>query len=573
MVSCSYLFPSKSKEFRLLPKGREDAVVDVAATFESLGKHQSIVESALNDLDSRNIVGRIWQGDHRVWNEDPTEIADRLGWLNLPEAMMSEVAGLTDFGAEVRDAGFRHVVLLGMGGSSLGPEVLRSTLGSREGYPTLLVLDSTLPAWICAVDAAIDPARTLFLVSSKSGTTIEPNTLYSYYRQRVAEVGMEEKAGGNFIAVTDPGTALAELGDRQGFRRVFPNPPDIGGRYSVLSCFGLVPAALIGLNLGELLGRAAAMQRNCAVAEAGTNPGARLGATMGALARDGRDKLTLVTSPALAGFGLWVEQLLAESLGKSGKGIIPVAGEPALAPESYRPDRFFVYLRLAGDDNAGADALLERLAAEHPVIRLELQDCYDLGAEFYRWEFATAVAGHLLGVHPFDQPDVQGAKDMTDRVLERFIADGALMMADGADGPESAAETLRELLGGAGAGDYLAILAYLADDPAVVAAVDGLRRRVAAEYGIATTAGFGPRYLHSTGQLHKGGPGSGIFLQLTADHHIDLAIPERPYSFGNLADAQASGDRQALQARGRRAARIHLGSDSATAIQRLAESL
>ena len=541
-------------------------MVEAVRQGEALGKYGPVVESALRELDSQEVIARIWGGDHLVWDDDPTEISDRLGWLDLPATMRENIPLLESFAAEICGSGYRHVVLLGMGGSSLGPEVLRRTFASKKGYPELLVLDSTLPSWIRAVDKTIDPARTLFLVSSKSGTTIEPNTLYSYYRQRVADAVGESRAGGHFTAVTDPGTALTSLAAEQGFRRVFANPPEIGGRYSVLSCFGLVPAALMGLDLEDLLASADVMRDACRNGEAASNPGARLGAIMASLAQEGRDKLTLVTSPGLAGFGLWVEQLLAESLGKNGKGIIPVAGEPPLPDSGYGSDRLVVEMRLEGDRNTAPDVLSHRLAAEHPTIVLELGSRTDLGAEFYRWEFATAVAGHILGVHPFDQPDVQGAKDMTDLVLEQYLSGGSLPAV-------AAAESMEDLLAEASRGDYLAILAYLEDTPEISIELDNLRHRVSERYGIPTTAGFGPRYLHSTGQLHKGGPGTGLFLQLTAGHGEEIRIPGRPFSFGVLADAQAAGDLMALQALGRRTIRIHVGNEPAAAIERMASGL
>ena len=538
---------------------------NVARTVETLGQHIQAVEAAILRLNSQNIISRIWQGDHLVWDENPAEIVDRLGWLTLPSTMRKELELLSSFASEVRSAGFIRVVLLGMGGSCLGPEVLRRTLGSASGYPELSVLDSTLPAWIQAVDEVIDPARTLFLVSSKSGSTIESTTLCSYFWERVSRVVGEEAAGGNFVAITDPGTALESLAGNNGFRRAFLNSPEVGGRYSVLSYFGMVPTALIGLDLEVLLARAEAMQTACTEVDAAENAGARLGAVMASMALEGRDKLTLITSPALAGFGLWVEQMLAESLGKSGKGIIPVAGEPALSREHYSKDRLIVYLRLKDDDNAGTDALVAELASDHPVVQLELADRFDLCAEFYRWEFATAVAGHILGVHPFDQPDVQGAKDKTDLVLGQFEANGALPQV-------GAADSAGQLMSLVTAGDYLAILAYLPDSPDVTLALQSFRKKLTEKYGVPTTAGFGPRYLHSTGQLHKGGPGSGVYLQLTGDHPADLAIPGRSYTFGTLADAQSTGDLQALRALGRRTARVHLGTQPASGIQRL-ESL
>ena len=541
-------------------------MVEATRTIETLGEYTSVVESSLSRLDLDDVVARIWQGDHRVWDENPTEIEDRLGWLDLPTSMQEEIPLLSEFASEVREAGFEQAVLLGMGGSSFGPEVLRRTFGSRPAYPELRVLDSTLPSWVQAAENRIDPSKTLFLVSSKSGTTIESNTLYSYFWRRVADLAGEAAAGRNFVAVTDPDTPLESLASRRGFRRIFANPPEIGGRYSVLSYFGMAPAAIIGVDLNGILAGAAKMQQNCSVIEAAGNPGARLGAIMGSLALQGRDKLTLVTSPSLASFGLWVEQMLAESLGKAGKGIIPVAGEPALSMKHYSADRLMVYLRLKDGDNAASDLLFDQLADCHPTVRLELADRRDLGAEFYRWEFATAVAGHILGVHPFDQPNVQGAKDKTDLVLEQFERWGDLPQIEAADSVE-------RLMSQAEAGDYLAILAYLPDTPEVSSAIAGLRRGVTEKYGIPTTAGFGPRYLHSTGQLHKGGPNSGIFLQLTADHPAEVPIPDRGYGFGTLADAQSTGDLQALQALGRRTARIHLGTQPATGIQELASLL
>ena len=437
----------------------------------------------------------------------------------------------------------------------------------------MLTLDSTVPSWVSATTEAIDPARTMFVLSSKSGTTTEPLTFYAHFRSLVeASVGAE-RAGDNFIAVTDPDTALAKLAHSDGFRQAFINDPDIGGRYSVLSHFGLVPAALTGVDLARLLEPAVAMQQRCLSAgPAADNPGAWLGTVIGTLARQGRDKLTLVASPRIAGFGLWVEQLLAESTGKQGTGIIPVAAEPLESPDAYGADRLFVQLRLADDDSPEAESADRGMAqlesAGHPTVRLELSDAYDLGAEFYRWEYATAIAGHILGIHPFDQPDVQGAKDRTVSVLERYQDDGKLP-AQGSDD----AGRLPELLSQSNPGDYLAIMAYLPDGDGVDAAIYELRRRVMAKRAIATTAGYGPRFLHSTGQLHKGGPDSGIFLQLTQEHAADLDIPGWPFSFGTLADAQALGDLQALRNLGRRAVSIRLEGNPADAIRRLADLL
>ena len=540
----------------------------MAGSGQALGAFLPPLEATLADLRQRDVVRRIWDKDHTVWKPDPTEIADRLGWLTVSDMMREQVPALLAFAKEVRDSGFRHVVLLGMGGSSLGPEGIGRTFGSSPGYPELIVLDSTVPAWVQTVGEAIEPARTLFVVSSKSGTTTEPLSFYSHFSRLADEASAQVGTGRNFIAITDPGTPLERLALEEGFRRVFANPSDIGGRYSVLSYFGLVPAALIGVDITTLLDRGKWMREGCASSVAADdNPGVWLGAVMGTLAQDGRDKLTLVTSPSIVGLGLWVEQLIAESLGKEGKVLIPVVGEPLVAPGHYGDDRLFVYLRMQGDNNAANDAAMELIESSgQPSVRLELRDGYDLGAEFFRWEFATAVAGSLLGINPFDQPNVQGAKDMTDSVLQGYQRSGRLPKAEAGD-------SLKGLLSESRPGDYLAIMPYLRQTREVDEALADLRRRTMERYYIATTLGYGPRFLHSTGQLHKGGPGTGLFLQITADHEQDLPIPGKPYTFGVLADAQALGDLQALQGLGRRVARVHLGHDSAAGIGQLSEEL
>ena len=549
------------KQARLLAKGHQHPGM-------RLGQYLADVEAGLADIQRREVISRIWRGDHAVWKPDPTEIANRLGWLTVTDIMCEQVPDLQALARDIQEAGFRHVVLLGMGGSSLGPEVLRQTFGSEAGYPELIVLDSTVPGWVQGVADAIDPARALFIVSSKSGSTTEPNMFYLYFRGLVEKAVGKDQAGQHFIAITDPGSTLETLAREQGFRRLFLNPTDIGGRYSVLSYFGLVPAALAGMDLLKLLDRADCMREGCAsCVPAHENPGAWLGVTMGVLAQHGRDKLTLVTSPSIGSFGLWVEQLIAESTGKEGKGIVPVADEPLAAPDRYGADRLFVYLRLEGDDNAATDAAIEEIQSSgQPVVRLDLRDKYDMGAEFYRWEMATAIAGAVLGINPFDQPNVQAAKDMTEGVLAQFESRGKL--------PEMAASgSLQGLLADAKPGDYLAIMAYVRQTPEVDRALASLRGKVMERHGIATTLGYGPRFLHSTGQLHKGGPSSGLFLQLTADFGPDVSIPSQAFTFGVLADAQALGDMQALQAAQRRASRVHLGSDPSTGILALAREL
>ncbi len=525
------------------------------------------VEAALADLQQRDMVGRIWRKDHTVWKPEPTEIANRLGWLTVTDLMSEQVPALASFAEEIKGAGFRNVVLLGMGGSSLGSEVLRQAFGSAAGYPELIVLDSTVPACVQAVTEAIDPARTLFLVSSKSGGTIETLSLYQYFRHLVEQTMGKERAGQNFVAITDPETSLARLAEAE-FRDVFLNPTDVGGRYSVLSYFGLVPAVLIGIDLAALLDRADRMREKCAPRiPAHENAGARLGAIISTLALRGRDKLTLVASPSISSFGLWVEQLIAESTGKEGKGIIPVTGEPLVEPAHYGDDRQFVCLRLEGDDNSAIDTFIEQIKASgQPVVGLELRDGYDLGAEFFRWEFAIAVAGAILGIHPFNQPGVQQAKDLTKHVLQEYRTSGRLPQV-------ATAPSLDELLAEARVGNYLAIMAYIRQTSEVDQALADLQQRVMEQHRIATTLGYGPRYLHSTGQLHKDGPGTGLYLQMTADHKKDLPIPGESYTFGVLADAQAVGDLQTLQSLGRRAIRIHLGRGDSAAIRKLTSTL
>ncbi len=519
---------------------------------ESLGDLASPLQSALAALDRERTIERIWQRDPGVWGKGPAEVVDRLGWLDLPEQLTAARGELAAFAEEVRSAGFTDVVLLGMGGSSLGAEVLRSSFPRVAGAPRLTVLDSTVPAWVTAVRQAIDPATTLFLVGSKSGTTAEINAFYHFFwAETVASVGAA--AGGHFVAITDPGTALAKLAAERGFRRTFENRPDLGGRFSVLSHFGMVPAALLDLSLDRLLMRALSMSKaSNASTPAAENLGARLGAILGVAARAGRDKATLLTSPALAAFGLWAEQLLAESTGKEGKGILPIAGEPCAAPGRYAADRLFVALRLMGDDNAALDAQVAALAAGgQPVVVLPLLDPYDLGGELFRWEFATAVAGHLLGIHPFDQPDVESSKRITRSLLTDYRATGAL--------PEVAAGgSLATALAGAPA-SFVALMAYLGESRELETAVTALRARLLTEHGLATTFGYAPRMLHSTGQYHKGGPPGGLFVQLLPAHdEAGPAIPGEPYGFGTLAAAQAIGDARALEEKGRRCLRLRL---------------
>jgi glucose-6-phosphate isomerase/transaldolase/glucose-6-phosphate isomerase len=531
---------------------------------------QSTIGPALEALSRNQVIERLWAKDHRLWKPDPKEITDRLGWLTLHDQMRQQLENLRRCVNAARDMSITDVVLLGMGGSSLGPEVLRTSFIPRKPSPRFWVLDSTVPGWVREVTRAITPSRTLFLVASKSGGTIEVLSLFAHFWNLVGKAKMN-RGGDQFVAITDPGTGLEKMAQDHGFRQTFSNPPDIGGRYSVLSLFGLVPAALLGLDVPRLLDRAAGMAERCkAQAPIESNPGAYLGAVMGSLAKAGRDKVTVIASPTLATFGLWVEQLLAESTGKEGTGLIPVAQEPVLAPSAYGNDRLFVYLRLKGEKNDVLDRQVQALGqSQHPILRLDLRDRYDLGAEFFRWEFATAVAGHLLGIHPFDQPNVQESKDNTNRVLGVFQSTGRLPELPSSS-PKQAAQELSSRIQ---LGAYVSVLAYTTPSRSFEAAVRRLRKTIVARHHVTTTFGYGPRYLHSTGQLHKGGPDTGIFLELVDPMTPDMAIPDKPFSFGTLAQAQAAGDLESLGAHHRHAIRIQLGRNQAATVNTLIRAL
>lgn len=532
--------------------------------------NNSEVAPALEQIARDQAVQRVWALDHTLWKPIPTEIDNRLGWLHVIDRMKKETASIRAFADSVRDSGIRDVVLLGMGGSSLGPEVLRCTFQSGKGFPRLWVLDSTVPGWVRQVTGTINPGRALFILASKSGGTIEVMSLFAHFWSVVSKT-KGNRGGSQFIAITDPGTGLEKLASDHGFWRTFSNPPDIGGRYSVLSYFGLVPAALAGIDIARLLQRAEAMAHRCRQpAPLDKNPGAYLAATMAGHAKAGRDKITLLTSPAINSFGLWVEQLLAESTGKEGRGLIPIANEPIARPQSYGTDRLFIYLRLTGDANGTADAHVAALQrAGQPVLTLKLRDRFDLGAEFFRWEFATALAGYLLHIHPFDQPNVQESKDNTGRVLREVETTGKLPAAGGL----SAKEAVTQLMSQAGPGRYVAVLGYMTPSNECERAIAGLRKAVLTHYHLASTMGYGPRYLHSTGQLHKGGPETGMFLQLVESMRPDVPIPGKPYTFATLAQAQALGDLQSLQTHGRLAVRIDLGRQAVTTLRRLNQFL
>ncbi|MCX6552480.1 MAG: glucose-6-phosphate isomerase [Acidobacteria bacterium] len=525
----------------------------------------------------------LWSGDAGV----QAKIANRLGWMTSPEWIVPFLPRITRFADEVRQSGVRDVVLLGMGGSSLAPEVIRSVMGVKEGWPAFHMLDSTDPASVLAVDAAIDLTRTIFILASKSGGTIEPNSMAAHFRARLEDARVGRWAD-HFVAITDEGTALHQRATADRYREIFVNPSDIGGRYSAVSFFGLVPAALMGHDAGASVDWARAMLWICGPGRPlGTNPAVLLGAAMAIGAQHGRDKLTLQTPPALTAFGLWVEQLVAESTGKSGKGVVPVVGESLGRLDEYGRDRVMVHLAYAGQQHPEAIDALRRLAAnETPLIQIDLPEPEALGAEFVRWELATAVACVILGVNPFDEPNVQQAKDATKRLLEVHAREGRVPCPDGSltvgGQPAAVSAAAKAALGGRppdaflsllGAGDYLAVLAYLGPDVRLLAPLTRLRADVRARSRAATTVGYGPRYLHSTGQLHKGGADNGVFLVLSATATEDVPVPGEPFSFGVLELAQASGDFMSLDAAGRRALHVHLNRPDPRLIEEVCAAL
>jgi transaldolase/glucose-6-phosphate isomerase len=541
----------------------------------SLGRLQPKVDARVAALQKEDAPRRLWAKDSTLWTNDPAkrdEIRDRLGWLSVGEKMLEHVAELKELARDART--YSDVVLLGMGGSSLCPDVLRNTFGSTKGHPKLHVLDTTDPATILGVRAKIRIQDTLFIVASKSGETTETLSHFAYFWGEVAgnnASGGGGAAGRHFAAITDPGTPLEKLAKEHGFRWIFRNPPDIGGRYSALSYFGLVPGALIGVDVQEMLERAEEMAQSCADSvPVDKNPGVWLGAVMGELAVGGRNKVTLIASPKVATFGYWVEQLIAESTGKEGKGIVPIEGEPVGKPGVYGDDRLFVHIRMDGDAPHRAVQALEK--AGQPVVTLTLRDKLDLGGEFLRWEIATAIAGSVLRIDAFDQPNVQESKDNTKKVLAKFKASGKLPPAESV--AASKAKTgVKALLERARPDAYFAIMAYTTRTATSEAAIAAIRTAVRDKTHIATTAGYGPRFLHSTGQLHKGGPKVGLFLQIVQDDTKDVAIPGQPYSFSVLKQAQSLGDLQSLTSRRLPVLRVTLGRDAAAGWKALASAV
>jgi len=559
----------------------------------SLGTHQNAYDSALKTLGGNDFCKKLWAKDASAWSSDAAHaeiIKHALGWLDIPQRLLESVANLKSFAKEVA-AEFSHAVVLGMGGSSLAPDILRATFGKTEGYPQLHVLDSTDPQQVAELEASIDIADTLFVVASKSGTTTEPDAFYRYFYDKTAKAVGSQKAGSHFVAITDPGTALETEAKEHGFRACFLNDPNIGGRYSALSFFGMVPAALAGYDVQLLLDRGlGAMHANDKTVACDSAPGVKFGAAIGGLALAGRDKLTIVTHPSVAAFGAWAEQLIAESTGKMGKGIVPVEGERLGSPGDYDDDRVFVFVG-SGLENAGdAEAKLKALeAAGHPVIRLAMNDAYDVGEQFYLWEVATAAAGSVLQIDAFDQPNVQESKDNTKALLKEYTAQGrfqepqvnassehfdiSLLSGSAKLSAADGAGMLAALFAAVQPHDYVAFLAYVAHDEKHARVLDEMRLKVRDAKKVATTVGFGPRFLHSTGQEHKGGPASGVFIQITGDAPVDMPIPGMNVTFRTLIAAQALGDLQSLDKRERRGLRVRLKGDIDAALRALGDAI
>ncbi len=543
----------------------------------------SQVKTTATDWQSGGKMQRLWNRDASLWTGD--DESKWLGWLDIVEEQVANQDQLQKVAKEVQARGFQHVLLLGMGGSSLCPEVLRMTYGRLTHFPTLHVLDSTDPAQVKAFEHAIDIPKTIFVVSSKSGSTLEPNIFKQYFFERTKQVVGVTKAGNQFIAITDPGSKMQQVAETDRFLHTFFGRPSIGGRYSALSNFGMVPAALMGVDTKKFLARAAEMVRACGAGVAiEDNPGASLGVILGTAANAGRDKVTIITSPGISDLGAWLEQLLAESTGKIGKGIIPVDREHLGAPEVYGEDRVFVYVRLESGADAQQDAKVGALEkAGHPVVRIAMADIYELGAEFFRWEIATAVAGAIIGINAFNQPDVEASKVATRNLTSEYEKNGSLPaetpvvedtglklftdeknaaeLAQAAGSDKSLAGYLRAHLGRIKAGDYFAVLGYIQMNAEHEQSLQALRHAVRDKKHVATCLGFGPRFLHSTGQAYKGGPNSGVFLQVTCEDSVQLPVPGQKYTFGVVKAAQARGDFQVLAERGRRALRVHLGKD------------
>lgn len=560
----------------------------MATTTFNLGIYREAADQALSEITEANIVQRIWDGDHTVWKDEPTEITNRLGWLRIMEMMREpdSLERMKTLAEAVKRDGITHVLLLGMGGSSLAPEVFSLTFGSADGHPALNVLDSTDPGAVLNYARQFNPTKTLFIVATKSGGTAETLSFFKYFYNRTLDAVGADKVGDHFVAITDPGSKLVTIAEKYHFRATFLNDPNIGGRYSALSYFGLVPAALLGVDVDMLTRRAVDAAEAHHKAD---SPAVRIGAVMGKMVEGERDKITFITSPAIRSFGDWVEQLIAESTGKEGKGILPVVGEPVGVPAVYRNDRLFVYLKL-GDDSTHDAAVDALQAAGHPVIRIVLDDRYDLGEQFFVWELATVISGHRLGINPFDQPNVESAKVLARQMIATYQESGKLPAIDAAlsaDGitvygdvsADTPAEALNAFLQGATDGAYIAIQAYITPTPEADTALADLRLKLRDATRYATSVGYGPRFLHSTGQLHKGDGGNGLFIQFTSSASEDAAIPDEAgqtpsaMSFDTLKQAQMLGDRQALVEAGRKVITLDLGDDVVGGLQTLTRHL
>jgi len=560
-------------------------------TYKLAGPLAGAVAASIEDWKRNNKVARLWQKDASLWTG--TDESNWLGWLTITEEQLARIDVFKQIAEDVRKARFKYALLLGMGGSSLCPEVLRMTFGKIKGFPELHVLDSTDPAQIRAIEAKVDLKSTICIVSSKSGGTLEPNIYKQYFFERVKTKVGEKEAGNRFIAITDPGSKMQQVAEADRFRKTFLGVPSIGGRYSALSNFGMVPAAIMGLDVAKFLKNTEEMVKACgASAAAGSNPGVILGNILGVAANQGRDKLTIITSPGIFDLGAWLEQLIAESTGKNGKGIIPVDRERLAKPAAYGNDRVFVYLRLASKPNKAQDTAVTALEkAGHPVVRITLPNIYNLGQEFFRWEIATAVAGSIIGINAFNQPDVEASKIETKKLTSQYEATGSLplespffedqgikLFADEKNtaalkGGAKLADVLKTHLARAGAGDYFAVLGYITMNPANENALQGIRHGVRDKKKVATVLGFGPRFLHSTGQAYKGGSNTGVFLQITCDDAKDLPVPGQRYTFGIVKAAQARGDFAVLAERGRRALRVHLGKNLKSGLATLAKAV
>jgi transaldolase/glucose-6-phosphate isomerase len=551
---------------------RDEAVRGISERFNAhLGAHQTAVDTAAQRVEKEKFVERIWSKDTKLWKDDDAHkkiISNALGWLTVVESMSAKSKELVDYAESVK-GDFDDVVVLGMGGSSLCSEVTRRVFGAKPGYPKLKVLDSTVPDAVRRLEETLNLERTLFIVASKSGSTTEPVMFHRYFYDRVKSV-KGGRAGENFIAVTDPGTQMVKDAERDKFRKIFLNPADIGGRYSALSYFGMLPAAISGVDVVTLLDRAAHSAHVAMTPSPKKNPAAMLGTIIGALAQQGRNKLTLITPPPLDTLGLWIEQLIAESTGKEGKGVLPVAGEPPLKVGDYGDDRLFVSVRMRGSDDVGR--LKELADAGHPVVDMLLADPLDLGETFFTWEFATAVAGALLGIDAFDQPNVQESKDNTKRLIEEFKSTGGMKTDANQITPDDA-NAIGSLLAGVKRGDYIALTEYFAETSDRDKKIAAIRETLARELHVATTTGYGPRFLHSTGQLHKGGPDTGVFLQLTGGGGDELPLPGEPFGFGVLVRAQAIGDFESLASRKRRALSVDLGADVERGLETLSATI